>query len=127
MGRGMCKNLVEKGELTDPLILFNRTTSRAETLADQLGRSKTTVASTIQELVSASDIIFTCVGDDNSIRETIQTALEVDVSGKVFVDCSTVHPETTNALAADISSKNAEFAACPGRKFCYAGSWKYCH
>ena len=123
MGRGMCANLVAKGQLSKPLIIYNRTTSRAEALADKLGRSKTTVVTTIQEVVTGSDIIFTCVGDDNSIRETIRTALEVDVSGKVFVDCSTVHPDTTNALAADITSKGASFVACPGRKLYCAVDW----
>jgi 3-hydroxyisobutyrate dehydrogenase-like beta-hydroxyacid dehydrogenase len=114
MGRGMCKNLVEKGKLSYPLIIYNRTASRSESLADRLGPSKTKVATTIQEAVSAADIIFTCVGDDAAIRETIKSGLEVDVSGKLFVDCSTVHPKTTNEIAAKISSSNAEFVACPG-------------
>ncbi|KAK5009096.1 hypothetical protein BJ546DRAFT_968039 [Cryomyces antarcticus] len=114
MGRGMCKNLVEKGQLSQPLIIFNRTKKRADDLSAQLGSEKSKVASTIEEAVSASDIIFTCVGDDKAITDTIDTALKAgEVKGKLFVDCSTVHPDTTNALAKTINSKGGEFVACP--------------
>ncbi|TKA80511.1 hypothetical protein B0A49_00333 [Cryomyces minteri] len=92
MGRGMCKNLVEKGQLSQPLIIFNRTKKRADDLSAQLGSERSKVASTIEEAVSASDIIFTCVGDDKAITDTIETALK----------------------AADtINSKGGEFVACP--------------
>lgn len=110
----MCKNLAEKGNMDGPLILYNRTQSRAEALSEKLGKSKTKVASSVTGAVKEGDIIFTCVGDDKAIQETIAAALEVDVAGKLFVDCSTVHPDTTNALAELISAKNAEFVACPG-------------
>lgn len=63
--------------------------------------------------MKSSDIIFTCVGDDKAIKETIETALKEDVKGKLFVDCSTVHPDTTNGLAKSITGKGAHFVACP--------------
>jgi 3-hydroxyisobutyrate dehydrogenase-like beta-hydroxyacid dehydrogenase len=113
----MCKNLVEKGQLSEALIIHNRTTARSEALADQLGRSRIKVAKTVREAVSAADIIFTCLGDDAAMRETVAGALEVDVEGKLFVDCSTVHPDTTNEIAAKITSNKAEFVACPGNCF----------
>ncbi|KAF4637284.1 hypothetical protein G7Y89_g808 [Cudoniella acicularis] len=113
MGRGMCKNLVEKGQLDKPLILFNRTQERATDLSQKLSFSKTSVASTITEAVSKADIIFTCVGNDAAINETIDEALEGDIKGKLFVDCSTVHPETTEGLAKKITGAGGEFVACP--------------
>jgi 3-hydroxyisobutyrate dehydrogenase-like beta-hydroxyacid dehydrogenase len=109
----MCKNIVEKGNLDKPLIIFNRTKKRADDLSQKLTSGKSTVASTIEEAVSKSDIIFTCVGDDAAINETIDSALKGSVKGKLFVDCSTVHPDTTNALAKKITSSGAEFVACP--------------
>ena len=51
MGRGMCKNLVEKGNLSQPLIIYNRTQQRAEDLSAKLGSGKTKVASSIEEAV----------------------------------------------------------------------------
>lgn len=109
----MCANLVEKGNLSSPLIIYNRTQKRADDLSGKLPSGKSKVATTIKDAVSSSDIIFTCVGDDKAIKETIETAMQTDVKGKLFVDCSTVHPDTTNALAETINSKGAEFVACP--------------
>jgi 3-hydroxyisobutyrate dehydrogenase-like beta-hydroxyacid dehydrogenase len=111
--QGMCKNLVEKGQLDKPLIIFNRTEKRATDLSKSLPSGKSTVASSIEYAVSKSDIIFTCVGDDAAINETIDTALKGNSKGKVFVDCSTVHPDTTEGLAAKITAHGAEFVACP--------------
>ena len=110
----MCKNLVEKADLSSPLIIFNRTQKRATDLSSTLPSGKSTVVVTIDEAVSKSDIIFTCVGDDKAIKDTIETAVKGDVKGKLFVDCSTVHPDTTNALAETVESKGAQFVACPG-------------
>lgn len=109
----MCKNLVEKGDLDKPLVIFNRTEKRSADLSSKLPSGKSTVASTIEQAVSKSDIIFICVGDDAAIHETIDTALKNDVKGKTFVDCSTVHPDTTTALEKRITEKGGEFVACP--------------
>jgi 3-hydroxyisobutyrate dehydrogenase-like beta-hydroxyacid dehydrogenase len=113
MGRGMCKNLVEKGNLSGKLVLYNRSSWRARELSEKLGVSKTEVADSIESAVSAADIVFTCVGDDKAVREMMDAALKVDVGGKLFVDCSTVHPDTTRELDDMIRKKNAEFIACP--------------
>ena len=107
----MCANLVSKGNLTKPLIIYNRTTSRAESLSTKIGHS--TVASSIPDLVSKSDIIFYCLGDDPAVLSTVDTILEDDVKGKLLVDCSTIHPETTKKEADLITSAGAEFVAMP--------------
>ena len=112
----MCKNLVEKGDLDKPLIMFNRTTKRATELQEKLPSGKSSVASSVDEAVSKSDIIFTCLGDDPAVRDTIATATKGDVKGKLFVDCSTIHPDTTNMLAKSIEAQGASFVACPGTK-----------
>lgn len=109
----MCKNLVEKGDLTKPLIIFNRTEKRAQDLSASLTPGKSTVVSTIAEAVSKADIIFTCVGDDAAIEETIDAALKGDVKGKLFVDCSTIHPDTSEGLSKKVSAAGAEFLASP--------------
>jgi len=113
MGRGMCKNLVEKGQLSKPLIVYNRTVKRSQDLQAKLGGDKIKVVSTIEEAVAPSDIIFTCVGDDQAIQDTIATAVSSDVQGKLFVDCSTVHPDTTAQLANACNARGADFVACP--------------
>jgi len=117
MGRGMIKNIVEKGTYTSPLLIYNRTPARAEKLAATFSgdkQSKVKIAYSIEECVEGADIVFTCVGDDQAIKETIDTALKSpEAKEKLFVDCSTIHPDTTNELAKKINDVGAEFVACP--------------
>lgn len=111
MGRGMCKNLVEKGNLTEPLLIFNRTISKAETLSSKIGHSK--VASSVDELVRRSDIIFYCLGDDQSVLDTVGKILQTSVKNKLLVDCSTIHPNTTAQENDKITQSGNHFVAMP--------------
>ena len=113
--QGMAKNIVEKGNLDKPLIIFNRTQKKAHDLSAKLPSGKSTVTASLEDAVAKADIIFTCLGDDAAIMDTIAitSALKGQVEGKTFVDCSTVHPDTTNMLAERVQSKGAAFVACP--------------
>jgi 3-hydroxyisobutyrate dehydrogenase-like beta-hydroxyacid dehydrogenase len=107
----MCTNLVGKGNLPHPLLIYNRTTKRAEELAAKIGHS--TVLTSIPELVAQSDIIFYCLGDDPAVLDMVDVILKQDVTGKILVDCSTVHPDTTAKEADKIQAKGASLVACP--------------
>ncbi|KAI0206190.1 NAD binding domain of 6-phosphogluconate dehydrogenase-domain-containing protein [Astrocystis sublimbata] len=113
MGRGMVKNLVGKGNLEKPLLLFNRTKQRSEDLAAKLPAGKTEVIEDIAEGVKRSDIIFHIVSNDTAVKESIGTVLQSDVKGKLIVECSTIHPDTTKQVAQDVVAKGAEFIASP--------------
>lgn len=93
--------------------MYNRTQKRATDLHAKLNHKKAVVASTIEEAIANADVVFTCVGDDKAINETIDTCLKSNVKGKLFVDCSTVHPNTTTELSRKITAAGAEFVACP--------------
>lgn len=109
----MAQNLIAKGSLVSPLIIYNRTKARSEQLAESLG-GKVTVASTVGEAVQPASMIFICVGDDKAVETTIQAALDSgNVKGKLFVDCSTVNPETTRKVEKTLRSHGAGFVACP--------------
>jgi 3-hydroxyisobutyrate dehydrogenase-like beta-hydroxyacid dehydrogenase len=110
----MCKNLVEKGNLDKPLILYNRTKKRSDDLAASIGSSKAKVVDNIGDAVKEADIVFMCLGDDAAVNDTVDTVLQQDVKGKLIVDCSTVHPDTTNGLEKKITGKGAEFVGMPG-------------
>lgn len=58
----MVKNLVEKGNLSKPVLIQNRTRARSDKLAESLGNDKVTPVDSVQEAVSKSDIIFSCLG-----------------------------------------------------------------
>ncbi len=109
----MCKNIVEKGNLSKPLIIYNRTPQRAHDLAKNLPSVKTEVTTNLEEVVSKAELVFICVGDDAAVHEVVDTILKNKVTNKLIVDCSTVHPDTTEALQKKISSAGGEFVACP--------------
>ncbi|KAI0433485.1 NAD binding domain of 6-phosphogluconate dehydrogenase-domain-containing protein [Xylaria sp. FL1042] len=113
MGRGMCKNLVLKGNLEKPLILYNRTKKRSEDLAATLPAGKTEVVDSIEQGVKKADIIFTIVSNDAAVKEAVGAILQSDVKGKLIVDCSTIHPNTTKEVAENVLAKGAEFIASP--------------
>ncbi|KAJ5753509.1 uncharacterized protein N7511_007662 [Penicillium nucicola] len=116
IGRGMSQNIAQKGPQTGPIILYNRTTSRATAHANKLGADKATVASTLHDAVAAADLIFTCVGDDpalTSIVETILADKTLTLTNKTFIDCSTVHPDTSRSTEAAYLARAANFVACP--------------
>ncbi|EME38412.1 hypothetical protein DOTSEDRAFT_48638 [Dothistroma septosporum NZE10] len=114
MGRGMVKNLVEKGHYTAPVLIYNRTAARTQKLVSTLPDDKAKAITSIEEAVKGADIIFTCVSNDAAIEETIDSALQVPESrDRLFVDCSTVHPDCTDKLAEKIQGKGAHFVANP--------------
>ncbi|KAL8803708.1 MAG: hypothetical protein Q9182_003040 [Xanthomendoza sp. 2 TL-2023] len=112
----MVKNLLEKANLDNKLIIFNRTPQRAADLQSILdpNKEKTVIAPNVSEAVSAADMVFTCLGDDAAVKETVEAiGRECNAKDKLFVDCSTIHPDTTNDIAETFTKLGAEFVACP--------------
>ncbi|OCK74717.1 hypothetical protein K432DRAFT_420180 [Lepidopterella palustris CBS 459.81] len=72
---------------------------------------KTKVASSIENVVKSVDIVFVCLSNDKAVNDTVDTALRADVKRKLFMDCSTAYPQTSNVLSKTISGKRAEFVA----------------
>lgn len=111
----MVQNIAEKGPQSS-LAVYNRTTSKAESLVSTLPPNKASVAPSLPEAVNPATLIFICVGDDpalNQIFAAILEAKDLDISGKTFVDCSTVHPDTSRKTQAALSQRGAAFVACP--------------
>ena len=109
----MCKNIVEKGNLQLPLLLYNRSTEKAVALSTRLAPEKTEVVESITAGTAKADVIFTSLANDAAVQEALGKALEVPVEGKLFVECSTIHPDTTEAMAKAVRAKGAEFVAAP--------------
>ena len=112
----MCLNLAKEGNLSTPLLVFNRTEKRATDLRDSVSACKITVSPTAEDAISKSDIIFICVSNDAAVEEIFADALKKggrSIVGKLFVDCSTVHPNTTRSLAKKVREAGAELVASP--------------
>lgn len=110
----MSKNLVDKGNLDSPLLLYNRSVQRSKDLQESLPSGKSEVVESIADGVAKAEVIFTCIADDDAVRELYATATQgVDIKGKLFVECSTIHPSTSEEIAKRVVAAGAEFVAVP--------------
>lgn len=138
MGLGMSSNLQKYLSTTNhPALLYtNRTLSRGVSL-QELGAIP---VETVKEVASKSDIIFSCVccpapslqisttpnpfpnvlcvTDENQVSNDAvlqETTNEIiasgDIKGKIYVDCSTVHPDTSVKIAEQITAAGGLFVA----------------
>jgi len=100
MGRGMVKNLVEKGFF---VTLWNRTKLRAVEFASELtGAHPVAVAESPQALAQLTDIVFCCVKDPAAVEEVVfgpNGVLSGARPGFRYVECSTVTPELVQRIA----------------------------
>ena len=87
MGHPMAKNLEKAGF---PLFVYNRSSEKAEDF-----KAKSKVAVDIRELVKNSDVIFTMLTNDEAVKNVYKQILELDISEKLFIDMSTISPETS--------------------------------
>jgi 3-hydroxyisobutyrate dehydrogenase-like beta-hydroxyacid dehydrogenase len=119
MGRAMAKNIAEKGSLESPLLIFNRTPSRATDLASTLSSpSSVEVVPSPDALPSAierADIVFSIVTNDAAVEELYTSILSsgVDLAGKTFVECSTVAPATADKIGERVTAAGGIYVASP--------------
>ncbi|KAI1370857.1 6-phosphogluconate dehydrogenase [Hypoxylon crocopeplum] len=112
MGIGMSKNLqMYLSKIDAPALIYtNRTLRRGEHL-QALGAIP---VESVGEVAKKCDIIFSCVSNDDVLKSTAEEiAASGDLGGKVYVDCSTVHPETVLEISKKISEAGGEFVAAP--------------
>ncbi|TIA39678.1 3-hydroxyisobutyrate dehydrogenase [Aureobasidium pullulans] len=111
MGKPMAENLQKYLAKNDQSLIFNNRTMASGDSLKGLGASPT---SSFGELVTKSDVIFTMVNNDDTLKSLLQQAYDTkDLSGKIFVDCSTVHPDTTKAVTEEITKHKATYLAAP--------------
>jgi 3-hydroxyisobutyrate dehydrogenase-like beta-hydroxyacid dehydrogenase len=95
MGAAMARSLARSGH---PLLLWNRTSAVAETLAAELGA---VAAATPAEAAGAADVCLVMVADDTAVEEVFSgpNGLLAGVrAGAVLVDMSTVAPSVIRSL-----------------------------
>ncbi len=111
--QAMARNLIRKGQLESPLMIFNRTKSRAEALKAE--QNNCTIAESAEELVKKCDIIFTSLTDDDAVGQLYGSIMtNMNVQGKLFVDCSTVTPPCANTIGDMAYTCGADLVTMPG-------------
>ena len=102
MGLPMGHNLLKAGF---PLVVWNRTASRADSLV-AAGAKR---AATPREVAAAADVLITIVSDPPALEEVLwnsgeKSAFPALKKGSIYIDSSTVSP----ALARNISAASAQ-------------------
>jgi 3-hydroxyisobutyrate dehydrogenase len=109
MGTAIAKRLREVGH---EVIVWNRNPKRAEPLV----AAGAVAAATPAELASKAEAIVTIVTDAAAIDAVYHGPgglLSGDVRGKLFVEMSTVQPETEIALERKVVASGAQLVECP--------------
>ncbi|PTU19419.1 hypothetical protein P175DRAFT_0502959 [Aspergillus ochraceoroseus IBT 24754] len=115
----MSRNIALKGPQQAPVILYNRTTAKATAFAETLNAQTAHAAiaePSLPKLVQDASITFICVGDDSALDQIIHSITadqDADLTSKIIIDCSTVHPDTSRRTHAALAARGASFIACP--------------
>ena len=95
------------------LTVFNRTKSKAEKWVKEY---KGELADTPMDAVKESDFIFTCVGNDNDLREVTlgdKGLFKTAKKGAVYIDNTTASAEIARELFSQAKSKGFNFLDAP--------------
>ena len=112
MGSAMARALTRSGWA---IVLFNRTRSRADALAAELGGSVRVVDSPAA-VAAACEVVLTMLADDEAVAETFRGPDGlIDGTGpeRVLVDLSTVTPARLRSLEADVRATGAGLLDSP--------------
>ncbi|CAM3522907.1 NAD(P)-dependent oxidoreductase [Sphingobacterium prati] len=105
MGHPMAKNLEKAGF---PLSVYNRNITKTIDFEAQ-----SAVYEKVSDLVNANAIVFTMLTNDTAVQEVYGKILEQPISGKLFVDMSTISQDASIDLARKLAEKGATFLDAP--------------
>lgn len=113
MGRPMGHNLLKAGF---PLVVWNRTASRADSLVGQGAR----LAASPREAAAAADVLITIVSDPAALEQVLWGAGEESggafsalKKGSIYLDSSTVSPALARKIAAAAAEAGVGFLDAP--------------
>ncbi len=109
MGAAIAQRLIETGAV---VVVWNRTAEKCEALRARGAK----VAPSPAALAAQCDVIITILTDADAIAAVYRGQnglLSAQVPGKLFIDMSTVRPQTEQALARDVAAAGAAFVECP--------------
>lgn len=109
MGAAIAERLMGQGH---EVAVWNRTAAKTQALA-QAGAF---AAKTPAELAGRCEIVLSILTDAAAIATAFDAKeglLSANIAGKLFIEMSTVRPDTQKALAARINAKGASMIDCP--------------
>jgi len=112
MGFPMAGHLLRKGG--HDLVVYNRTAAKAEAWVREHGAG--TTAATPAEAAAGAGFVFSCVGNDDDLREVTtgnDGAFQAMGAGTVFVDHTTASAEAARELSAAAETRGFAFLDAP--------------
>jgi 3-hydroxyisobutyrate dehydrogenase-like beta-hydroxyacid dehydrogenase len=128
MGLAMATNMHKylQSQSHKPLLFYNRTPSRG----DKLETSGAERCTAVGELSRKSDVVFISASDDAAVESIIgemilsgtveqdqsrrrQKGQEKDLKGKMVLDTTTIHPDTTRRISEMLRKQGVDYAALP--------------
>jgi 3-hydroxyisobutyrate dehydrogenase len=109
MGSAIAARLMEAGH---QVTVWNRTAAKVQPLADAGAKAVDSPAA----VAAASEAVITILTDGAAIEAVYHGPsglLSGDVTGKLFIEMSTVPPSVETALAPKVRAKGAAFVECP--------------
>lgn len=110
MGYPMAGHVSQAGH---EVVVYNRTTSKAQAWLETYQGS---LSLTPMEAAQSADIVLTCVGNDDDLRQLYlgeQGALRGAKPGTLFVDHTTASAEVARELAIAVKEKGCDFIDAP--------------
>lgn len=105
MGKGMCKNLILKG---NDVSVYDLSKKAMEAFSD-----KATLCNSATEVLKRSEVVFLSLPNSDIIEATVDEFLKEDVRGKIIVDTSTAFPVSTRALHKKLKEAGAGLVDSP--------------
>ena len=103
MGAAIATRLASVGH---EMMVWNRSADKARKLG-------LPVAETPQALANASEVVISVLTDARAVEAVYSELIAGNVAGKLFIEMSTVRPQSQKALAQKVRGKNAAFVECP--------------
>lgn len=109
MGAVMAPRFLDAGHA---LVVWNRTAAKTESLVER-GAQR---AETLAEVTEHSDVVISILGDDASVKDVYtgdNGLLSGNADATLFIDMSTVQPQTSVRVAEAVAAKGADFVEAP--------------
>ena len=109
MGQGMTRNLLKAGY---NVRVWNRTASRMDPLVE----AGATAAASPADVAANCDIVIICVSDTPDVQAVVldeNGILSGANQGSLVIDCSTISPQATIEIAAQLNAKGVKMLDAP--------------
>ena len=103
MGAAIAERLASLGH---EMMVWNRS-------ADKARATGLPTASTPHELAERCELVISILTDAKAVEQVYREMLAGEVKGRLFVEMSTVRPETQKALSRKVLSSGAQMVECP--------------